>query len=82
MKQAIAQALRQFCTNVRNSPKTSATGAAGIAGAITAVVADWHVLTNALWWTGLFVAVGLLFTPDHKPDQPDRKPDQDPGTKT
>ncbi len=59
-------AVARFARNCVQSPRTSATGLAGLVGCITAAVHDFHVLENPAWWTGAMASLGLLFSADQK----------------
>jgi hypothetical protein len=56
--------IRRFFNNAKSSPKTTATGLAGIVGSITAAAHNPAILASAEWWTVLLVSGGLLFAGD------------------
>ena len=62
MKQIIA-----FLRAAIAHPKTTAMGAAAIAGAVTAVLHDRAQLSNPLLWTGVLTGLGLLLGADGEP---------------
>jgi hypothetical protein len=66
--------LNQFFQNVKASPKTSATGIAGLVGSITTAVHNPSVLSTGAWWAVLFVSGGLLFAPDAGAKTPPTSP--------
>ena len=58
--------LNRFISNARSSPKTTASGLAGVIGSFAAAHQNPSVLSNPEWWTVVLVSGGLLFAGDAK----------------
>ena len=58
--------LKRFLANARSSPKTTASGLAGIIGSLVAAFHNTALLSTPEWWTVLLVSGGLLFSADSK----------------
>ena len=58
--------LKRFLANARSSPKTTASGLAGVIGSLVAAYHNAALLSTPEWWTVLLVSGGLLFSADSK----------------
>ena len=57
---------KRFLANARSSPKTTASGLAGLFGSLAAARQNPSVLSSPEWWTVMLVSGGLLFAGDAK----------------
>ena len=58
--------INRFISNARSSPKTTASGLAGLMGSLAAAHQNPSVLSSPEWWTVVLVSGGLLFAGDAK----------------
>ena len=58
--------MNRFISNAKTSPKTTASGLAGLIGSLAAARQNPSVFSSAEWWTVVLVSGGLLFAGDAK----------------
>lgn len=58
--------LKRFISNARRSPKTTASGLAGLIGSLAAARQNPAAISSPEWWTVVLVSGGLLFAGDAK----------------
>ena len=58
------ETIQTFLRNAKASPKTTATGLAGLIGSISSAIHNPSVLSSTEWWMLVLVSGGLLFAGD------------------